>query len=417
MLVLTMVRRHFITGAAVLLTFGAGCGFSKDFEESIQPFFSAHCVSCHGQNDKVKGKVNLLDVDSEAALRSDPDLITELIDVIEFEEMPPEDEPQPTDAERLALVKALEAMLHESVDSEKVYAHAPLRRMNRFQYSNAVKDLLDLRVEVFSLPERLMRDHKNYFDPASGKMGDHVRVGSRPLGKSQLIEPRLQGVSAFPQDLRAEHGFDNRGDHLSLSPLLMESFLRLSQSVTRSRDFTPKNVGIWKTFFVQPPGVELREHVPSILEPFFTKAFRRPPEQEVLDRYAGFVLAQMEHGVSYQDAMKSVASAVMASPKFLYLYDYSGQSEVAEAVDDYELASRLAFFLWGSLPDTELLALAEKGQLGAPEELDQQIGRMLQDKKLKRFCDSFPSQWLQLDRIISSSPDREHFQGFYFSKY
>ena len=58
---------------------------------------------------------------------------------------------------------------------------------------------------------------------------DKVVVGNRPLGKSQLIEPRLGGVAAFPQDLRAEHGYDNQADHLSLSPLLMEAFLNLGR--------------------------------------------------------------------------------------------------------------------------------------------------------------------------------------------
>ena len=86
-----------------------------------------------------------------------------------------------------------------------------------------------------------MREHGNYFKPETGKMAENVTVGSRPLGKSQMIEKRLAGVAAFPQDLRAEHGFDNRGDHLSLSPLLMESFLKLGQSVVESDDFKPGN--------------------------------------------------------------------------------------------------------------------------------------------------------------------------------
>ena len=85
-----------------------------------------------------------------------------------------------------------------------------------------------------------------------GKMPEVVTVGSRPLGKSQMIEPRLAGVAAFPQDLRAEHGFDNQADHLSLSPLLMEAFLQLGQSITQSKDFGPRTVGIWDSFFLAP---------------------------------------------------------------------------------------------------------------------------------------------------------------------
>ena len=70
--------------------------------------------------------------------------------------------------------------------------------MNRFQYNNAVVDLFDLKCIVFTLPERMMREHKDYFKPETGKMADMVTVGSRPLGKSQMIEQRLAGVAAFP---------------------------------------------------------------------------------------------------------------------------------------------------------------------------------------------------------------------------
>ena len=73
--------------------------------------------------------------------------------------------------------------------------------------------------------------------------------------------------------------------------------------------------------------------------------------------------------------------------------------------DDFNLASRLSFFLWGSLPDQTLLELATQGTLHEPPVLTEQVERMLRDRRLKRFCDSFPGQWLQLDRLISSIPD------------
>jgi hypothetical protein len=233
-----------------------------------------------------------------------------------------------------------------------------------------------------------------------------------------MIERRLAGVGAFPQDLRAEHGFDNRGDHLSLSPLLMEAFLKLGQSVTQSPDFAPKNVGIWKSFFEAPPSesdqkVEVRRR----LELFLTRAFRRSVEPALLGRYVRFADQQLASSIAFTDVMKLVAAATISSPRFLYLYDKSGSSETAESIDDFELASRLSFFLWGSIPDQELLELADDGSLSLPEVLETQLNRMLKDHKLKRFCDSFPAQWLQLERIISSVPNREKYPKFYFSKY
>ena len=193
--------------------------------------------------------------------------------------------------------------------------------MNRFQYHNAVQDLLGLTCTVYSLPERMIRDHKGYFKPASGKMDNLIRVGSRPLGKSQLIEPRLAGVAAFPQDLRAEHGFDTQADHLSMSPLLMESFLKLGQSITGSQDFGPRRVGIWKEFFVLDPREkrEVKVVVRERLWKFLRRAFRGRIKSEVVDRYVGFVGGQLARGVEFTDAMKLVAAAIISSPRFLYL--------------------------------------------------------------------------------------------------
>jgi len=387
------------------------------FSKTIAPVLKSHCIKCHGAEEEIEGDVNLLVLRGDH-LRKDIDLTRRLIDVLDLEEMPPEDEPALDATVRKNLVTELQGILHSAVAEQRRYSPTPIRRMNRFQYNNAVTDLFELRPIVFTLPERMMRDHKDYFQPATGKMAPVVTVGSRPLGKSQLIEPRLAGVAAFPQDLRAEHGYDNRGDHLSLSPLLMEAFLKLGQSITQSPDFTPRNVGIWDDFFAPPANeVDEGEVIRERLTTFLSKAYRHPVDDELLNRYVDFVLQQREAGASFSNAMKSVAAATIASPRFLYLYDKASEGDSAKRIDDFELASRLSFFLWGSLPDKTLLDLAAKGELSKPQILESQIDRMLKDRKLKRFCDSFPAQWLQLERIISSAPDRKKFSQFYFSKY
>jgi hypothetical protein len=395
--------------------------FSADgdsFAKIIAPTVQKHCAKCHGANaDELEGDLNLLKLQSRD-LDDNPELVRSLIEVLDLGDMPPEGEPPLDPKLRQRMISELRKILHAAISRQKTFPHAPIRRMNRFQYNNAVVDLFDLNCIVFTLPERMMREHNGYFKPETGKMADVVTVGSRPLGKSQMIERRLAGVAAFPQDLRAEHGFDNRGDHLSLSPLLMEAFLKLGQSVTQSPDFTSKNVGVWKTFFEAPDSeADQKDEIRRRLEPFLTRAFRRSVEPALLDRYASFVDRQLDTGIPFTEAMKSVAAATISSPKFLYLYDKSGVSETAESIDDFELASRLSFFLWGAIPDQELLGLAASGELSKPEMLDAQFSRMLKDRKLKRFCDSFPAQWLQLERIISSVPNREKYPNFYFSKY
>jgi hypothetical protein len=394
----------------IFLLFATGAFAAEPLD--LRAVFKESCTKCHGENEKVKGKVNLLELESVADLKANPELLKDLVEAIDFEEMPPEDEPQLSSEKRQQLLVQLKALLHESVAAQGSIPHTPVRRMNRFQYNNAVQDLFELNVNVFSLPERVLREHGGYFKPETGQMPEKLKVGSRPLGKSQLIESRLVGVSAFPQDLRAEHGYDNRGDHLSLSPLLMESFLKLSRSVVGSRDFNAKTVGIWTKFFASPPtGDDVELVVRERLQDFLSRAFRRPVEDELLDRYAAAVLAQIEAGDSFSEGMKTAASAALASPRFLYLYDQAG------SLDDFSLASRLSFFLWGSIPDQSLFDAAAAGKLAKPDLLTAQVDRMLHDRKLKRFCDSFPAQWLQLERIVSSVPDKDRFPKFFFSKY
>lgn len=391
------------------------------FSTVIQPVFQQNCVKCHGKKEKVSGDVNLLRLETSNQLISTPEALQDLIEAVDSGYMPPESEKPLSENTRKQLVASLKAYLKKSIESEVNVPQTPIRRMNRFQYNNAVQDLFQLKVEVFSLPERMMREHDNYFQPQTGKMPQQVRVGSRPLGKSQLIEKRLGGVAAFPQDLRAENGFDNRADHLSLSPLLLESFLRLSRSIVFSADFNSKTCGIWKEFFAAPAegtAEETRAIVEARLRQFLTRAFRRPASDELVNRYTSYVMSQILHR-SFTESMQEAAAAALASPQFFYLYDQSADEDAPNntGIDDFSLASRLSFFLWGSIPDQPLLDLAAAGKLHEPDVLTEQVFRMLHDERLKRFCDSFPIQWLQLERIISSTPDRQRYPQFYFSKY
>lgn len=399
-------------GCSLAFTAMVALAEADSFEESVRPAFEQNCIRCHGEKGKVKGKVNLLELGTAAELAKRPDLLKDLVDVLRDAEMPPEDEPPLDPQAREQLVAHLQEMLRSAIARNKAFAPTPIRRMNRFQYNNAVQDLFELKVEVFPLPERMAREYGNYFQPATRKMPQQLKVGSRPLGKSQMIEPRLAGVAAFPQDLRAEHGFDNRADHLSLSPLLLESFMKLSRSIVESKDFNAKTCGSWPRLFAPPGAGETTPvMVRARLRDFLGRAFRRPVGDDLLTRYTRHVMSQIESGKPFAEAMKSAASAAIASPRFLYLYDR------ADGGGDFDLASRLSFFLWGSIPDQGLLDAAAAGDLRDPQVLGAQVDRMLDDDRLKRFCDSFPSQWLQLERIISSAPDPQRFPEFYFAKY
>ncbi|MBL66999.1 MAG: hypothetical protein CMO74_00900, partial [Verrucomicrobiales bacterium] len=115
--------------------------------------FKAHCVKCHGKDGKVKGKVNLLELNSAKALAAKPELLETLIGVLEDRAMPPKDEPALKEADRTQAVARLREML-ASAAKEQAFLPTPMRRMNRFQYNNAVVDLLELDRDIFQMNER-----------------------------------------------------------------------------------------------------------------------------------------------------------------------------------------------------------------------------------------------------------------------
>lgn len=408
---------------------------SDIFAQHIQPLLVEHCHVCHSGPDDPAGDLDMTTIRNMDDLQSRLELVPKWIDVLESGEMPPEDEATLPAETRQQLVEYLSDVLRRALASQSTPEVAQIRRMTRFQYNNAVQDLFQLNVEVFSLPERTAREYEDYFQPATGSMPDEINVGSRPLGKSQLVEDRLVGVTPYPQDLRAEHGFDNRADHLTLSPMLLETFLRLGRSIVFSPNFNADTCGIWDEYFAPPtidPPEDLATTVQQRIRSFLVKAFRRSASQQDVERYTAHVLTRIDTGESFTDSMKSATAAALASPRFFYLYRTSNVTDLAAPnkpdqelnkrpastdTDDYALASRLSFFLWGSIPDETLYTLAAEGRLHEPQTLVEQTNRMLRDERVKRFCDSFPAQWLQLQRIISSFPNPEEFTEFYIEQY
>ena len=368
---------------------------ADEFADFVNPLVGKHCLKCHG-GEAVKGEVNFKPIATTAQFIAQPVLINKMIEAIDANDMPPEDEPQLDEKTRIKLLATLKAMLRDATTG-KERAPSQIRRLNRFQYNNSVRDLFQLKLDVFELPERLMTRHDNYLHPAAKKMPDKVRVTSLALNP----KAGLREVKAFPKDLRAEHGFDNQANQLTLSPLLLDAFLRLSVSIVESPDFNEQTVGIWNEFFRQPvDGADLPAEVKRRLQPFLTMAFRSRVDEETLDRYTAYAMAKMKQGLTFTDSLKKVASAVLSSPMFLYR---TGATDGRDA--PFETASNLSFFLWGSCPDHELLRLAERGELAKPDVLNRTVERMLADPKVERFLDTFPSQWMQLENVLAATPD------------
>ena len=368
---------------------------AADPDRSALSVIRQKCAKCHGK-EEVNADVNFKKVNTRKKFLGQPHLIDQVINAIDDNNMPPEDEPPLDEETRTRLLAALKSMLEEATTDTGV-SQLKIRRLNRFQYSNTVKDLFQLKLDVFGLSEKLMTRYDNYLHRAPGTIPDVVQVGSQSLNP----RPGLQDVRPFPKDLRASHGFDNQADQLTLSPLLLDAFLRLSVSIVQSPDFNEQNVGIWNDFFKEPAdGTDRHAESKHRLASFLRNAFRGPVNEETLHRYATYASANMEQGLSFPESMKKVVSAVLSSPRFLY------RSVAADATErQFELASNLSYFLWASCPDLELLRLAESGELSNREVLRKTVDRMMVDPKIERFLDTFPSQWMQLENVLAATPD------------
>ncbi len=154
----------------------------------------------------------------------------------------------------------------------------------------------------------------------------------------------------------------------------------------------------------------------AILRRFTRRAFRRSVTAEDIQPFLSRVQAKLEEGYSFERAVRTGLKAVLISPDFLFLRETirSPDSSAAPdnqlrpaALDEFALASRLSYFLWSSMPDEELLQLAEEGKLSEPMTLREQVERMLRDPKASAFTENFAGQWLGLRSIDATLPDRQ----------
>jgi len=162
-------------------------------------------------------------------------------------------------------------------------------------------------------------------------------------------------------------------------------------------------------------GRSVEEAATAVLGPFVNRAFRRPPSDQELQQFVAITDAVVQGGETYDFAVRLAIQAVLVSPSFLFRVEFDSRPDdptVERSLTDFELASRLSYFLWSSMPDDELFRLARSGKLKDPATLSAQVRRMLADGKSAALADNFARQWLNLRMLDDVSPDPELFNSF-----
>jgi hypothetical protein len=480
-----------VTHLAGLLAFPLGAaelspaltGAEVVFQDEILPFVVKNCYPCHG-NGKAKGDFSLESFKDAKSIHRTPVAWENVVDMLRKGEMPPEDEPQPPKPDVAKLIAAVERV------RAILEAHTPpnagrvtMRRLNKTEYNNTIRDLLGVD---FKPAEDFPADDVGYgFDnigdvlsvsplllekylAATESILDQAIVVTQPprpakaaIGASRLpatiVAGDVGGLAVFEEGdytirtrlgakagtLRAMLRVDGKDAKefavKTGEPALFETKLRMKaatqrvtlgllnppksdaggllvQSLEAEGPFNPappKYPAVHTRLLAHKPGLAPREAAREIITRFATKAFRRPLRAGEVDAPLAFFDASQQRGEQFELGIKAALYRVLMAPDFLFRIERDpadAKPDTTYAIDEHELASRLSYFLWNSMPDDELMALAGKGQLRG--NVVQQVARMIKDAKSESFLRNFCEQWLTLRKLDLISPDPGLFPAF-----
>ncbi len=378
-------RRKFLASfCAIALAGAVKAEMAPTDFKTVAPLITKYCVDCHGGADPENG-LSLEFADQNEVHRKmvkDYRVFLRMTDHLRSGKMPPKKKAQPSEAERSLLLSWIDRELTTAFGDRAFGRVARVRRLTRVEYQNTVRDLF-------------------FFD-------------------------EFKAEDLPPDDIG--YGFDNIADLMTVSPAHLEQYLQTAEQVVVQLDKTAKVSKNWAakdgTYSEPDDGVflpirneELRFNnnqvrVRMVLEKFLPRAYRRPVAPAEIDRLLDFArLSLAQEGESFIRPKSTYAAlrAALSSPYFLYRIEQDPAAGIAP-ISEYELASRLSYFLWSSMPDDELFNLAETNQLRAHQ--GEQVRRMLKNPKARALTENFAAQWLHLGGLKKAAPDPKLFPAF-----
>ena len=164
-----------------------------------------------------------------------------------------------------------------------------------------------------------------------------------------------------------------------------------------------------------PEGRYQPECARTILKKLVRRAYRRPVQEEEIETLLSLVELADQEGESFAQGIQQVLRAILVSPHFLFRIEQHpdpNNPHLIHAINPHELATRISYFLWSSMPDDELFLSAEKGELDTPERVEREVRRMLGEPNSRALAENFAGQWLQLRNLESVAPDPDRFPNF-----
>ncbi len=359
-----MLRRYPLLAAFLCTSAVLADDFS--FEKS-QSFLKSYCWTCH-QGKAAVGGFDVERVGTPDSLASHSQKWMAAIRRVKNGEMPPKNAPSPA----LDLREQFTHWADENVRAAicaggMVAGPSPIRRLNRDEYMATIRDLLDLQMDV---------------------------------------------ASALPADGAGGEGFDNAAETLFLSPLHSEKYMAAAKFAMdyTAKEFKSRN----KILIAKPgPGVSANAAARQILQAFLPRAFRRPVTDTEVTQYLALFQAAQKQRQPFDASIFFALRGALVSPRFLFRTEAPNTGTEPKPVDQYAMASRLSYFLWGSMPDEFLFDLAAEGKLHDPEVLKYVTRKMLRNDRSQDFARRFVEQWLHTRELsIDKVPDAKLFPTY-----
>jgi hypothetical protein len=484
------------------------------YDQQVVPFLKKYCIDCHGPT-KQKADVRLDQFTTLAAVVKDRKIWDAILRNIDSGDMPPSGRPKPMRTEVDGVITLVQRHLSTLECQKRDPGRVTLRRLNRNEYNNTIRDLLAIEFkpaddfpsddvgygfdnigDVLALPPILLEKYlaaaEKIVDKAIGKQAN-PDASVRPFALQQMrwssgsknfygdrkwpylvsnnevadnylvtrpadyaIKLRAFGEQAGNEPVKIVIKVDDREvktfdvPATESKPGNYEVTLKLKEgphkiAVAFVNDFYddkakkdrnaiiaglsitgPLNIGpptipaSHKLVMIAEPKenatlVEQEIVARKILENFARRAYRRPVKSTEVERLVKLYAAARKQGDDHEQGVKFALQAVLVSPHFLFRVELDKEPNNPNAVhpvNDFEFASRLSYFLWATMPDDELFALAAKGTLRQPAVLDAQVRRMLKDARAQTLVENFAGQWLQLRNLASLTPDKEQFRTY-----
>ncbi len=502
---------------------------------AYQAIIDRYCVACH--NERLLTGNLALDGAGVGAAGEHPELWEKVLRKLQTQSMPPPGRPRPDTGAYVQFASWLESTLDAASAAAPNPGRPTIHRLNRLEYTNAIRDLLGLEIDgetllpsddlaygfdnnadiltvAPGLLERYLSAARKISRLAVGdpsiepdvaryamssllkqgeRMSEHLPFGSRggtavrhhfPLDAEYVLRISLQGNTGEPQEIdvrldgvrlallpvgrwAAESGREPAPGSDGADGALVVRFpasagthvvgVSFAERTAAIEGVAPSRLPVW-TFrngpgFVEPMALDSLEiegpYAPDrigggrsetaefadrrslfvcrparpededacaseILATLARRAYRRPLTEDDLRVLRGFYDAGRREG-SFETGLQRALEMMLVDPEFLFRLERDppgAAPATAYRLNDVELASRLSFFLWGSIPDDELLDIAEAGRLSEPAVLERQVRRMLADARSEVLVSSFAAQWLHLRRMRTVTPAVNAFPAF-----